>query len=159
MKIISDGPEELVDADDLTNICESLDGRLKGGLEANVSKKKKMIRIENAGKVTEEGNFLCAVSSKDVGSNSILCQFSRWWVQKRCSNMRDILKENSRFKCHTCANQQTDILEECPGIKLNSKVIKYLKERKVSRGLSKDRNAWNSFIRNCPTHKSKVNIH
>ena len=77
MKIISDGPEELVDADDLTNICESLDGRLKGGLEANVSKKKKMIRIENAGKVTEEENFLCAVSSKDVGSNSILCQFSR----------------------------------------------------------------------------------
>lgn len=98
-KIISDGLEELVYADDLTYVCESLEG-LKRGLEANVSKREKMIRIENAGKVTEEGKFLCAVSSKGVGSDSILCQFSRWWVYKRYSDIRDILKENSKFKCH-----------------------------------------------------------
>ena len=55
-----------------------------------------MIGSENAGKVTFEKNFPCAVCRKGVGSNFILFQFSRYWVLKRCSGK---LKGDSRFKC------------------------------------------------------------
>ena len=66
------------------------------GLSQNAKKTKMMIGSENAGKVTFEKNFPCAVCRKGVGSNFILFQFSRYWVPKRCSGK---LKEDSRFKC------------------------------------------------------------
>ena len=56
------------------------------GLGVNVNKTKMMISCENAGtgKVALEGKFPCAVCRKGVGSNSILCQFSRFLGDKRC---------------------------------------------------------------------------
>ena len=30
------------------------------------------------------------------------------------------MKEDSKFKCQSCANQQTNIAEDCPGVELNN---------------------------------------
>ena len=50
-------------------------GALKSkGLKANVKKKKTTICSENAGKVSKEGKFPCAVCRKRVDCNLILCQ-------------------------------------------------------------------------------------
>ena len=86
-------PEELLYADDLAFVSETLKGlkgrleawSLKGALESkglrvNAKKTKMMISCENAGKVTVEGKFLCVFCRKGLGSNSILCQSCRCWV-------------------------------------------------------------------------------
>ena len=62
---------------------------------------------DNAGKVTEEGKFPCVVCRKIVGSNSILCQFCRCWVNMKHSCIRGKLKENSKL------NPNPDELFEC----------------------------------------------
>ena len=87
-----------------------------------------MISGENAGKVTIKGKFLCAVCRKDVGSNSILCQFCRCWVHKRCSGIRGKLKVDSKFKCQTCMNQQMDIAEDYPGIELHGQSLEIVEK-------------------------------
>ena len=69
-----------------------------------------MMISENAGKDTIEGIFLCAVCRKGVGINSTLCQFCSCWVH---SGIRGKLKEDSKFTCQACANQQADIAENC----------------------------------------------
>ena len=61
-------------------------------LQVNVKKTKMMISNENAGKVTIEGKFSYSVCRKDVGSNSILCQFCKCLVHKRCKGI-------SKFRC------------------------------------------------------------
>ena len=60
-----------------------------------------MISSENAGKVTMEGKLPSAVCRQGLGINSILCQFSRCWVHKRCSGIKDKLKEESKFTRRT----------------------------------------------------------
>ena len=75
-----------------------------------------MISRENAGMVKIEGKFPSTVCRKDAGSNSILHQFCRYCVHKRYVGIIDILKKDSKFECETCANQQTDIVEDYPGI-------------------------------------------
>ena len=82
-EIRSGSSEELVYADDLTLVCETLEG-LGGKLAAwkwaleskkltvNVKNTDMMINNENVGKVTVEGKFPCAVR-KGVCSSSILC--------------------------------------------------------------------------------------
>ena len=64
----------------------------------NVEKTKIIISSENAGKVTEEDELLCAVCRKDLDSNSILCQI--WWfrLHEECSGIRGKLKEDSKVK-------------------------------------------------------------
>ena len=73
-----------------------------------------MISCQNVGKATMERKFSCAVCRKGVGINSIICQFCRCWVHKRCSGVRGKLKED--IKCQTSTNHQTDTTEGCPGI-------------------------------------------
>ena len=72
------------------------------------------IRSENAAKFTYKDKFLRVVCRKGVDSNSI-----RYWVHKRRSSTRSKLKENSKFKCQTCANQQRDTAVDFLGIELN----------------------------------------
>ena len=43
-------------------------------------------------------------------------------MHKRGSDIRGKLKEDSKFKCQTYADQQTDIAENCPGIEIVEKV-------------------------------------
>ena len=57
--------------------------------------------------------FLCR---KGVDSNSILCQFCRCWVHKRCSGIIGKLKVDSKLTCQTCTSQPMDIAEGYPGI-------------------------------------------
>ena len=78
-----------------------------------------IISSENAGKVTTQGKFPCAVCRKGLGSNSILSTFCRCWLHKRCSGIRDKLKEDSKYKCQAYANQQTGIPDDRPGIESN----------------------------------------
>ena len=73
-----------------------------------------MISSENAAKITDKGKFPCVVSREGICSNSIRC-----WVHKRCSGIRSKLKEDSKFKCQTYANQQRDIADDCLGMKLS----------------------------------------
>ena len=77
-----------------------------------------MSSSKNAGKVTVEVKFRCAVWTNGVGSNYMQC-----WMHKRCGGVSGKLKEGSKFKCLTCTNQQTDIAEDCLGIELNSQLF------------------------------------
>ena len=54
-----------------------------------------VISSENAVTVSVEGKFPIAVCRQCVGSNSILFQFCRRWVHKRCTGIRGKLKEDS----------------------------------------------------------------
>ena len=91
------------DSDDLTLLCESTEGQKgraeawKGVLEPKVKvpKRKIMDSTRNYGKIIEEGKFPSAVCRKGVGSNSILCQFCRWWDRKRCSGIKENWKRIS----------------------------------------------------------------
>lgn len=40
-------------------------------------------------------------------------------MHKRRSGNRGKMKEDCKFRCKTCADHQTDIVEYCPYIKLN----------------------------------------
>ena len=72
------------------------------------------------GKVTTEDKFPCAVCRKHKASNSILCQCCRCWVHGKCSSVRGKLKEDGNLEYQACANQQTDISEDCPSVELSS---------------------------------------
>ena len=88
-EIKSGCPNELFYAVDMALVNETIEC-LKGRLEAwtgtleskwlreNVKNTKTMISSKNAGKVTIEGKFPCAVLWKGIGSNSILCQFCKY---------------------------------------------------------------------------------
>ena len=45
-------------------------------------------------------------------------------MYSRCSCLRDKLKEDSKYKCETVVNQQTDTVENYPGIELNASHLK-----------------------------------
>ena len=62
--------------------------------------------------------FSCAAWRKGLGSTSILCQFFRCWLHKKCSGITGKLKEDSKFKCQTCESQEENIIENCPGMEL-----------------------------------------
>ena len=76
---------------------------------------KMMTSSKNAWNVSVEDKFPCAVCREGVGSNSIISQICRCWVDKRFSGIKGKLKGDSRFKCHT-SNQQIDIAGDSPDI-------------------------------------------
>ena len=98
------------------------------GLRANIKKIKMMISNENVGKITIEGKFPCIICRKRVSSNSIFCQLCRWWMHKRCSGFEGKLKVDSKFKCQTCINQQTDRAKDSPCIKLNDQSLEIVEK-------------------------------
>ena len=49
-------------------------------------------------------------------------------MHKGCSAIRSKLKEESKFKCQTCANEQTGIAEDCPGIELNGHFLEVVEK-------------------------------
>ena len=71
------------------------------------------------------------------------------------SGIRGRLKEDSKFKYHKCANQPTDVAEDCPGIKLNGQSLEiaekycYLHNTMGARGgaidsfITRIRSEWN----------------
>ena len=111
-------------------VIETFEG-LKGKLETwkvaleskwlrlNINKTKMMISRENTEKVAMNVKFPSVVWREGVGINSILCQISWCWLHKRCGCTRGKLKEDSKFRCQTYANQPTEIAKDCPNMVLN----------------------------------------
>ena len=96
-------------------------------LRVNFKKTKTMINSENAGKVTEESQSSSNVCRKSRSSNSILCQFWKCRVHKRCSGIRGKPEEESNLKCEASANKQTGIAG-FPGIELNGQSLKIVEK-------------------------------
>ena len=76
----------------------------------------------------EEGKFLCAVCGNGGISNSNLCQFCKCQIHKRFCGIKGELKEDSEFEYQTCAIEETDIPEECPGIQLNGQSLEIVEK-------------------------------
>ena len=87
-----------------------------------------MVSCGNAGKIAVEGKVPSAVYRKGEGINSILCQFCKCWLHSRRSGIRGKLKEGSKYKRQTCANQQTDIAEDCPDTELNDQSLEIMEK-------------------------------
>ena len=78
-------------------------------------------------------------------------------MHKRCGDIKGKLKDDSKIKCQTSANYQTDIPEGCPGIKLNCQYLEigekfcYLgdtigaREGTVDCVITRIRNGWSNF--------------
>ena len=76
------------------------------------------------------------------------------WVHRKCSGIRGKLKEDSLFKYQTCANQQTNIAEDCPGIELNGRSLEIVekffclsdtieaREVAIDNGITRIRSGW-----------------
>ena len=67
-----------------------------------------VISRENAGKVIIESKFPRAVCRKSVGIYPIQWHFCRYLVHERCND----IKEESKFKCQTCRNQNIGTAED-----------------------------------------------
>ena len=112
-------PMELLYADDLVLIAESMDGlkekimRWKEcvevkGLRVNVGKTKVMISGQGCGEVEKTGKRPCAVCGKGVGRNSIQCTKCDGWVHERCSGVKGSLsRAPASFVCNTCKRGTT----------------------------------------------------
>ena len=85
------------------------------------------VNREMLGRLQWKASFLLLfVCIKGVGSDSILCQFCRCWMCEGCSGIRGSLKEDSKFKCQRCANQQTCIAEDCLGTELDGQSLEIM---------------------------------
>ena len=53
-------------------------------------------------------------------------------MYKRCSGIRGKLKDDSKFKCQTCANQRIDIAEHCQSKELNGQSLEIVERKCLS---------------------------
>ena len=53
-----------------------------------------IVSSRNVGKVREESKFPFAIGRRGVDANSIICQFCKCLVHKRCSGIRGKLKHD-----------------------------------------------------------------
>ena len=103
-------PRELLHANDLVLIAKSEELLVEkierwrkvleaGGLRVNFGKTK-IKRCEiGAGQVKSSGKYRCGVSKKGVGRNSILCSKCQKWIHKRCSIIRQRLRQGPHYMC------------------------------------------------------------
>ena len=97
----------------MSNIVEDLKIQLQAwrtaldirGLGINVGKTKTLDSSGEAQKPTRNVKWSCGVCSKGVGVNSILCQACNFWIHKRCSGVKRILKKESMFRCKKCKGE------------------------------------------------------
>ena len=75
------------------------------GLRVNVGQTKILVSVHNALKPVDGSKFPCGVCNKGVGINSIKCHACGFWVQKRCSNIKDPLKPDTDFKFKKCRGE------------------------------------------------------
>ena len=112
-------PEELLYADDLALVSDSVEGlteKLENwkhaleskGLRVNLKKTKVMVSNYNLGEKREEGKYPCGVCSKGVGSNSIYCKTCKHWVHKRCSGIQGKLRKDQPFQCVKCSSNEPE---------------------------------------------------
>jgi len=113
-------PWELLYADDLVLIAESMDGLKEKmnkwkecmeakGLKVNIGKTKVMASGKACGEVERTGKWPCAVCRKGVGVNSIQCTMCAEWVHRKCSGVRGSLTSvAATFKCKVCIEGAAD---------------------------------------------------
>ena len=105
-------PWEVLYADDLVIIAESLEEcvrRLltwkeameKKGLRVNAGKTKIMICGTGLDLLQSSDEFPCAVCRTGVGSSSIFCNGCKHWVHKKCSGLKR-LKKDPDYRCTRC---------------------------------------------------------
>ena len=106
-------PWELLYADDLAMILESLDGMLDKfclwkwslepkGLCVNIDKTKNMISGLQLDTLRDSGSHPCSVCRKGVASNSIYWNGCSRRVHKRCSNIKGKLTLEPTFWSSSC---------------------------------------------------------
>jgi len=109
-------PFELFYADDLVLLAETEDNLMAKiriwkenmeakGLRVNLGKTKVMTSCNGGGEVVASGKYPCGVCRKGVGDNSIKCTVCKKWVHKRCSRVKDELKDVLDYKCPICLGQ------------------------------------------------------
>ena len=172
-------PEELLYADDLALVSETIEG-LKGkleswkqvlesgGLRVNLGKTKVMVSGCDVGKVREQGKYPCGVCHKGVGVNSVYCHSCKHWVHYRCSKMRGRLHTNPEFMCTACKDREfgvgdfEEVTVNCGGrpLEVVDKFC-YLGDTIGARGGAEDsitariRSGWNKFRDLVPLLASK----
>ena len=104
---------EILYADDLVLLAESMeelrkklsnwrDAIEKKGMKVNISKTKCLVSGEGGVKEISKIDP-CAVCSKRVKRNSILCSSCNLWVHKKCSGIKgSLVKQTGIFRCKTC---------------------------------------------------------
>ena len=107
-----DVPWELLYADDLVLISESLDDCISKfkkwkleieneGLRMNSKETKFM--LFGSEYLRDSGAFPCSICRKGAGVNSVFCSTCSHWVYKRCSGLTGKLK-NQAYVCPRCLN-------------------------------------------------------
>lgn len=67
-------------------------------------------------KLQQKGNFLALLAERTEAGILLSASFAAVGCMREAVTVRSILKVDSKFKCHTCANEHTDIADDCPGI-------------------------------------------
>ena len=109
----TDRPWELLYADDLVVIAESVEELLeklkkwktameKRGLRVNMGKTKLLVSGHNLNVMKRSGKYPCGVCLTGVGANSIYCSGCSYWVHKKCSGISGSLRENPEYRCSRC---------------------------------------------------------
>ena len=63
--------------------------------------------VSNATMVStrETGKHPCSTCHNAVRTNSIYCNGWKYWVHKKCSNLKDRLLDNKNYRCRKCTGE------------------------------------------------------
>ena len=108
-------PFDLLYADDLAIMADSLDDCVKQfqqwrqamekkGLRVNMKKTKFMVSGIGRGVLKDSGKHPCAVCRKGTGRPAIQCSQCKFWVhgKKKCSGIAGRLREDPTYVCRRC---------------------------------------------------------
>ena len=70
------------------------EGMESKGLQINIGKAKCMFSDATMVSKRQTGKYPCSICHKGVGSNSLYCNSCRYWVHKKCSNLKGRLRDN-----------------------------------------------------------------
>ena len=84
------------------------EGLEEKGLRVNMGKTMVMICQVKSGQVMDSGKWPCGICKKGVGSNSIQCTKCKKWIHKRCSKIKQRLKQDPRFQCQNYSDKNVE---------------------------------------------------
>ena len=106
-------PWELLYADDMVAIADSIDsliekvenwktGMEKKGLRVNMGKTKVLMSGYNLDVLKKSGKDPCGVCLSGTGRNCIFCSGCSRWIHKKCSGLSGALREDPDYRCPRC---------------------------------------------------------